>query len=102
MIDPLEGMKKIRKVVKDNGIFVLMDIKCEDDPADNEGPMVPFLYAMSLQFCMTTSLVNNGAGLETVGLLESKVREYCDLVSFNAVKKIETNHPLNSVFEIRP
>ena len=79
-----------------------MDIKCEDDPADNEGPMVPFMYAMSLHFCMTTSLANNGAGLGTVGLPESKVKEYCDLVGFSRVKKIETDHPLNSVFEIRP
>ena len=102
MIDPLEGMKTIRKAVKDDGIFVLMDIKCEDDPADNEGPMVPFMYAMSLHFCMTTSLANNGAGLGTVGLPESKVKEYCDLVGFKTVKRIETDHPLNSVFEIRP
>ena len=91
-----------RPVVKDDGIFVLMDIKCEDDPADNEGPMVPFMYAMSLHFCMTTSLANNGAGLGTVGLPESKVKEYCDLVGFKTVKRIETDHPLNSVFEIRP
>ena len=102
MIDPLEGMKTIRKAVKDDGIFVLMDIKCEDDPADNEGPMVPFMYAMSLHFCMTTSLANNGAGLGTVGLPEAKVKEYCDLVGFKTVKRIETDHPLNSVFEIRP
>ena len=102
MIDPLEGMKTIRNAVKDDGIFVLMDIKCEDDPADNEGPMVPFMYAMSLHFCMTTSLANNGAGLGTVGLPESKVKEYCDLVGFKTVKRIETDHPLNSVFEIRP
>ena len=102
MTDPLEGMKTIRNAVKDDGIFVLMDIKCEDDPADNKGPMVPFLYAMSLHFCMTTSLANNGAGLGTVGLPEGKVREYCKQVGFNTVKRIEIYHPLNAVYEIRP
>ncbi len=102
MTDPLEGMKTIRNAVKDDGIFVLMDIKCEDDPADNKGPMVPFLYAMSLHFCMTTSLANNGAGLGTVGLPEGKVREYCKEVGFNTVKRIEIDHPLNAVYEIRP
>ena len=102
MIDPLEGMKNIRDAVKDDGIFVLMDIKCEDDPADNKGPMVPFMYAMSLHFCMTTSLANNGAGLGTVGLPEGKVKEYCKQVGFNKVKRIEIDHPLNAVYEIRP
>ena len=102
MTDPLEGMKTIRRAVKDDGIFVLMDIKCENDPADNEGPMVPFMYAMSLHFCMTTSLANNGAGLGTVGLPEAKVREYSKKVGFNKVKRIAIDHPLNSVYEIRP
>ena len=30
-----------------------------------------------------------------------KVKEYCDLFGFKTVKRIETDHPLNSVFEIR-
>ena len=102
LIDPIEGMRTIRNAVKDDGIFVLMDIKCEDDPADNKGPMVPFMYAMSLHFCMTTSLANNGAGLGTVGLPEGKVKEYCKQVGFNKVKRIQIDHPLNALYEIRP
>ena len=102
MTDPIQGLRTIREAVKDDGIFVLMDIKCEDDPADNKGPMAPFLYSMSLHFCMTTSLANNGFGLGTVGLPEGKVKEYCKLVGFNNVKRIKTDHPLNAVYEIRP
>ena len=102
MTDPVQGLRTIREAVKDDGIFVLMDIKCEDDPADNKGPMAPFLYSMSLHFCMTTSLANNGLGLGTVGLPEGKVKEYCKLVGFNNVKRIKTDHPLNAVYEIRP
>ena len=48
MIDPLEGMKIITSAVKDDGIFVLMDIKCEDDPADNKGAM--FLFFIFHEF----------------------------------------------------
>jgi SAM-dependent methyltransferase len=102
MTDPIEGLRTIREAVKDEGIFVLMDIKCEDDPANNTGPMAPFLYGMSLHFCMTTYLANNGAGLGTAGFFEAKVREYCQLVGFNNVKRIQTDHPLNAVYEIRP
>ncbi len=38
LADPMGGLKVLRRAVKDDGIFVLMDITCEDDPADNEGP----------------------------------------------------------------
>ena len=51
---------------------------------------------------MTTSLANNGAGLGTVGLPEGKVKEYCKEVGFKTVKRIEIDHPLNAVYEIRP
>ena len=57
---------------------------------------------MSLHFCMTTSLANNGAGLGTVGLPEGKVKEYCKQVGFNKVKRIQIDHPLNALYEIRP
>ena len=79
-----------------------MDIKCEDDPTDNKGAMIPFFYAMSLHFCMTTSLANDGTDLGTIGLPEGKVKEYCREVVFKTVKLIEIDHPLNAIYEIRP
>ena len=66
--------------MKDNGLFLLMDIKCTDDPIDNEGPMTAFKFGASLHFCMTTSLANDGEGMGTVGLPKSKVEELCAIV----------------------
>ena len=57
---------------------------------------------MSLHFGMMNSLANNGYSLGTVGLNEGKVKEYCKLLGFNNVKRINTDHPLNAVYEIRP
>ena len=82
MIDPLKGMKTIRSAGKDDGIFVLMDIKCEDNPSGNKGSMVPFLYDNIFT--------------------EGKVKDYCKQVGFKTFKRIEIGHPLNSGYEIRP
>lgn len=100
--DPMGGLKALRRAVKDDGIFVLMDITCEDDPADNEGPMAVFKFGASLHFCMTTSLAQNGMGLGTVGLPESKVKEFCAEAGFGTVRRLPIDHPLNALYEIRP
>ena len=33
---PGEGIQAIKNAMKDDGLFLLMDIKCTDDPIDNE------------------------------------------------------------------
>ena len=102
MADPKGGLRALRQAVKDDGIYVLMDIACEEDPADNEGPMGVFKMAASLHFCMTTSLGQNGMGLGTVGLPEGKVKEFCQEAGFKSVRRLPIEHPLNALYEIRP
>lgn len=55
MADPKGGIRALRQACKDDGVYVLMDIDCTDDPADNEGPLAVFKLGASLHFCMTTS-----------------------------------------------
>jgi len=81
---------------------VLMDIDCTDDPADNTGPLAVFKLGASLHFCMTTSLAQGGEGLGTVGLPESRVREFCGAAGFASVRRLPIKHPLNALYEIRP
>jgi len=102
MADPKGGLRALRQAVKDDGIYVLMDVACEDDPADNAGPMAVFKYGASLHFCMTTSLAQNGMGLGTVGLPEARVREFCKEAGFGSVRRLPIEHPLNVLYEIRP
>lgn len=98
---PGEGIKAINDAMIENGMFLLMDIKCTEDPVDNEGPLTPFKFGASLHFCMTTSLANNGEGLGTLGLPLSKVEELCYEAGFSEVSEVEINHPLNSLFLIK-
>jgi len=102
MADPKAGLRTLRQAVKDDGIYVLMDVACEEDPADNEGPMTAFKFAASLHFCMTTSLGQNGLGLGTVGLPESRVKEFCAEAGFGSVRRLPWENPLNVLYEIRP
>lgn len=102
MADPRGGLRAVRGACKDDGIYVLMDIDCTDDPADNTGPLAVFKLGASLHFCMTTSLAQGGEGLGTVGLPESRVREFCGAAGFSSVRRIAIQNPLNALYEIRP
>lgn len=102
MADPMAGLRSLRPVVKDDGIFVLMEIACEEDPADNKGTMAVVKFGASLHFCMTTSLAQEGMGLGTVGLPEGKVRDFTAEAGFSTVRCLPIDHPLNVLYEIRP
>ncbi|MSR14246.1 MAG: SAM-dependent methyltransferase [Gammaproteobacteria bacterium] len=102
MADPRGGFRTVRQACKDDGIYLLMDIECTDDPADNIGPFAVFKLGASLHFCMTTSLGQGGEGLGTVGLPESRVREFSKAAGFSSVRRLPIQNPLNAFYEIRP
>lgn len=102
MADPKAGLKALRQACKDDGVYVLMDVDCTDDPADNTGPLSVFKLGASLHFCMTTSLGQGGMGLGTVGLPESRVKAFCTEAGFASVRRLPIEHPLNALYEIRP
>jgi 2-polyprenyl-3-methyl-5-hydroxy-6-metoxy-1,4-benzoquinol methylase len=100
-VDPLGLLKGIRSALKDDGIYVCLDINCADDHADNQGPLAAMFYGFSVFYCMTTSLAHNGEGLGTCGLPEAKVRELCEQGGFSKVKMLPLENPFNNVYEIR-
>jgi SAM-dependent methyltransferase len=102
MADPMAGLKSLRHVVKDDGIFVLMEVVCEEDPADNVDPMAVVKLGSSIHFCMTTSLAQGGLGRGTVGLPEDKAKEFSREAGFTSVRRLPVEHPLNVLYETRP
>ncbi|MCG8531433.1 MAG: class I SAM-dependent methyltransferase [Desulfovibrionales bacterium] len=61
---PFEALKNIQTMLKDGGIFSMVDIAAESSVAGNkEHPMGAFLYTVSLMHCMPVGLVDNGMGL---------------------------------------
>jgi ubiquinone/menaquinone biosynthesis C-methylase UbiE len=61
---PLEALRGIHQLLKDDGAFSMIDIAAETDIDGNKDhPMGPFLYTVSLMHCMPVGLVDGGAGL---------------------------------------
>jgi 2-polyprenyl-3-methyl-5-hydroxy-6-metoxy-1,4-benzoquinol methylase len=102
MADPKAGLRTLRDAVADDGVYLLMDVVCEDDPADNEGPMAVFKFVASLHYCMTTAMANGGDGLGTCGFPEATVREYCTEAGFRSVRRVPIEHPLNALYVVEP
>ncbi len=50
---------------------------------------------------MTQSLAEDGEGLGTMGLPESKIRELCVEAGFGRVRRVPMDNPFNSLYEIR-
>jgi len=52
-------------------------------------------HGVSVFYCMTTSLANNGAGLGTLGFHEAKVRELCEKAGFDSIRRVPLENPFN-------
>jgi SAM-dependent methyltransferase len=100
-VDPLGLLKAIRAALEDDGIYVCLDVNCQDDPDDNEGPLAAAFYGFSVFYCMTTSLAHGGAGLGTCGLPEAKLKELCAEAGFGEVRRLALDNPFNNVYEVR-
>jgi hypothetical protein len=51
---------------------------------------------------MTTSLAHGGAGLGTLGLPESRLRDLTLDAGFGSLRRVPLDNPVNTLFEIRP
>jgi ubiquinone/menaquinone biosynthesis C-methylase UbiE len=61
---PLEVLKAVRFMMKEDALFSMVDIAAASDMAENVNhPMAPFLYTVSMMHCMPVGLADGGAGL---------------------------------------
>ncbi|HEU5002011.1 MAG TPA: class I SAM-dependent methyltransferase [Actinomycetota bacterium] len=100
-VDPLGMLQSVREALRPGGIFLCLDINCADDPAANTGPVATLLYGFSLLLCMPVSLAHGGAGLGTLGLPESKLRELATSAGFSSVTKVAMDNPINNLYVVR-
>ena len=101
-VDPLQLLQSIRAALRPGGIFVCLDINCSDKLEENANPFGAMFHGVSVFYCMTTSLANNGAGLGTLGFHEAKVRELCEKAGFSSVRRVELENPFNNLYEAKP
>lgn len=61
---PAEVLGHIRRLVKDDGIYLMQDIDAATKVQDNfDNPLGTFVYTISCMHCMTVSLAQGGVGL---------------------------------------
>ena len=101
-VDPVGLLRGIRSGLADDGHYLLLDINCADDPAENEGPLSALFYGFSVTYCMTTSLANGGVGLGTCGLPPAKAKELTAEAGFSSCEKLPLDNPFNNLFDVRP
>jgi 2-polyprenyl-3-methyl-5-hydroxy-6-metoxy-1,4-benzoquinol methylase len=99
-VDPLGILRTIRQALRPGGTYVCLDINCSDKLEENAGPLGALFHGFSVLYCMTTSLSHGGAGLGTVGLPESKLRELATEAKFASVRRVPLENPFNNLYEV--
>jgi SAM-dependent methyltransferase len=100
-VDPDGLLRSIRAALDGGGLYLVVEVRSEDDPAANVGPLAAMFYGVSVFYCMTTSLAHGGAAYGTCGLPEAKVRELGLRAGFSEVERLPVEDPFNALYLAR-
>ncbi len=105
MTHPTEMMRTIRQALKDDGTWLLVDIKAHDSLELNvsKNPMASLLYGISVLSCMSSAMSEaGGEGLGTLGLSASRAESMARDAGFSQFRKLDVDHSVNAFYEVRP
>jgi 2-polyprenyl-3-methyl-5-hydroxy-6-metoxy-1,4-benzoquinol methylase len=105
MTHPLDMMRSIRRAIRDDGIWLLVDIKAHDDFSDNatKNPMASLMYGISVLSCMSSAMSEpDGAGLGTLGLSASTAQHMAAEAGFSRFERLDIDHATNAFYAVRP
>jgi 2-polyprenyl-3-methyl-5-hydroxy-6-metoxy-1,4-benzoquinol methylase len=105
MTDPAGMMARIRGALRDDGTWLIADIKAHPSYEENveHNPMAAMMYGVSLLTCMSSALSEpGGAGLGTLGLHEGLAREMARGAGFAHLEPLDLGHPINAFYVVRP
>lgn len=105
MTHPTEMMRTIRKALKNDGTWLLVDIKAHDSLELNvsKNPMASLLYGISVLSCMSSAMSESGGeGLGTLGLSAVRAESMALEAGFTRFKKLDVEHSVNAFYEVRP
>jgi 2-polyprenyl-3-methyl-5-hydroxy-6-metoxy-1,4-benzoquinol methylase len=105
MTHPREMVQTIRRLIADDGVWLLVDIKALETLEQNvaKNPMASLMYGISILSCMASALsAPDGEGLGTLGLPASRAEEYARSAGFRSFSTLPVQHSVNAFYEIRP
>ncbi len=105
MTHPTEMMRTIRRALKDDGTWLLVDIKAHDSLELNvtKNPMASLLYGISVLSCMSSAMsAPDGEGLGTLGLSGERAEQMARDAGFTRFRRLDVDHSVNAFYEVRP
>jgi 2-polyprenyl-3-methyl-5-hydroxy-6-metoxy-1,4-benzoquinol methylase len=105
MTRPAEVMKQIRGAIREDGVWLISDIKSHGSYEANveKNPMAAMMYGTSVLTCMSSALSEpDGAGLGTLGLPGELMEALALEAGFSQIEPLELGHPVNAFYVARP
>jgi 2-polyprenyl-3-methyl-5-hydroxy-6-metoxy-1,4-benzoquinol methylase len=105
MTDPAAVTGAIRRAIRDDGTWLVSDIKARASYEENvaRNPMAAMMYGTSVLTCMSSALSEpGGAGLGTLGLHAGLLEQMVHAAGFTRFEPLDLGHPVNAFYMVRP
>lgn len=104
MPDPQGAIRAIRAAIRDDGVWLIKDIKAKGDWQSNlRNPLLAMMYGTSVATCMSSGLsAPGGAGLGTLGLTTELAERFVHAEGFTDFTVHDFDDPANLYYEVRP
>ena len=103
MPHPTEATAAIRRSLKDDGTWLIKEIRSSPVWAQNlRNPLLAMMYATSVTSCMSSALSEpDGEGLGTLGLPGDRLEAMCRAAGFGRFAVHDFDDPANLYYEVR-
>jgi SAM-dependent methyltransferase len=104
MTHPAEVIGAIRRSLKDDGTWLIKDIRSQSEFKDNlKNPLLAMFYGFSVSACMSSALSEpDGAGLGTLGFNPEVAARMTREAGFSRFEMHDFDDPSNLYYEVRP
>lgn len=102
---PHKAIEAFRTAIKDDGTWLLKDIKSSPRFEENfKNPVLAMMYAFSVIYCMSSALsAPGGAGLGTLGFNPEVAQQMTSAGGFSRFRMLDyEGDPFNFYYEVRP
>jgi len=104
MTQPATVIANIRKAMRDDGCWLIKDIRSHSHFEDNlKNPLLAMMYGFSVSACMSSALSEpGGAGLGTLGFNPEVAEQMVRAGGFGQFVERDYEDPSNLYYEVRP
>lgn len=101
LAEPQVLLQDIHRALKPDGTYLMMELNASSRLDEMMGhPMAKMLYSISTMYCVPASLADGGEGIGNC-MGEELPRQMCLDVGFSSFQKLDFDHPMAALYEIR-